>query len=241
MNWNYRVVRKQGQLGIYGVYYDAQGAVQGMDAEPNIPMGEDLDELRTSLELMLASLERGIMEDDARVTTDVLEPSPPYTQVSQILRRYKDCCSALPVRPQSQAELLTILWIMLRSHFTQVEDSSRLKRFGGKFSAYCPDFGIPSLGLVIAASHLDTSVDVSQFQRDLLGALPGYLVDAISTYQQALVFVDDIDCPLSDVAQFVESMCIGPIADVVVATDSRQAHPQETQQGVQPTLPSCES
>ena len=49
MKWNYRVVKKDGYLGIHGVYYDENGNITGIDQDPNAPLGEELDELRTTL------------------------------------------------------------------------------------------------------------------------------------------------------------------------------------------------
>jgi hypothetical protein len=64
MAWNYRVIRKDGQLGIHGVYYDESGEIKSYDIEPNAPLGDDLDDLRTRLELMLESLGKEVLDFD---------------------------------------------------------------------------------------------------------------------------------------------------------------------------------
>ena len=62
MSWNYRVMKKDGCLGVHGVYYDEHGNIEGMDQDPNGPTGESLDHLKTTLELMLEALEKPILD-----------------------------------------------------------------------------------------------------------------------------------------------------------------------------------
>jgi hypothetical protein len=64
MTWNYRIMNKNGLLGVHGVYYDGDGNIQGMDQDPNAPQAETIDELRTVLELMLEALEKPILDYD---------------------------------------------------------------------------------------------------------------------------------------------------------------------------------
>ena len=37
MGWNYRIMKKDGYLGVHAVYYDGHGNIQGMDQDPNVP------------------------------------------------------------------------------------------------------------------------------------------------------------------------------------------------------------
>jgi len=60
--WNYRVLKKDGALGVYAVYYDDAENVQGWSESPFSPTAENLGELRTTLNLMLESLEKDIIE-----------------------------------------------------------------------------------------------------------------------------------------------------------------------------------
>jgi hypothetical protein len=64
MTWNYRVIKKDGHLGIHGVYYDEAGKIESYDLEPNKPLGDDLDDLRNVLELMIESLDKEILDFD---------------------------------------------------------------------------------------------------------------------------------------------------------------------------------
>jgi hypothetical protein len=60
-HWNYRVVQKEGVLGIHAVYYADDGEVEGWGKQPFSPVAESLAELRTNLELMLESLEKEVI------------------------------------------------------------------------------------------------------------------------------------------------------------------------------------
>lgn len=62
MSWNYRVVKKDDQLAVHGVYYDDAGKIIGLDENPNYPFGEDLDELQYRLALMNESLKQAIID-----------------------------------------------------------------------------------------------------------------------------------------------------------------------------------
>ena len=62
MTWNYRVMKRDGLLAIYSVYYDDGGIIQGWSVDPFSPEADDLEELRTTLELMLEALAEEIIE-----------------------------------------------------------------------------------------------------------------------------------------------------------------------------------
>ncbi len=65
MSWNYRVIKKDGHLAVYPVYYDDRGTIRGSSEIPFSPEAENLEELRTTLELMLDALEKEIIEYEA--------------------------------------------------------------------------------------------------------------------------------------------------------------------------------
>ena len=62
MAWNYRVVRKNGLLGIHEAYYDASGTVHSLSNDPVSPVYDDVSELKTNLELMLGALNDRIID-----------------------------------------------------------------------------------------------------------------------------------------------------------------------------------
>jgi len=53
MPWNHRVINKAGHLAVYPVYYDDRGNIRGSSEIPFSPEAESLEDLRTTLELML--------------------------------------------------------------------------------------------------------------------------------------------------------------------------------------------
>jgi hypothetical protein len=67
--WNYGVVKKNGYLGIHEAYYDDTGNIDSLSVEPVSPVYEDLDELKTNLELMADALVKSII-DFARIDSD---------------------------------------------------------------------------------------------------------------------------------------------------------------------------
>ncbi|RFA30017.1 hypothetical protein CAI21_07305 [Alkalilimnicola ehrlichii] len=62
MRWNYRIVRKQGVLAVFEVYYDEDGKPETCTADPVAPQGETLDELRGDLEHYVAALASPILD-----------------------------------------------------------------------------------------------------------------------------------------------------------------------------------
>ena len=61
MTWNYRVVRKNGELGIHEAYYDETGRVHSLSLDPVSNTYDTLPELNTDLELMLEGLDDSII------------------------------------------------------------------------------------------------------------------------------------------------------------------------------------
>ncbi len=60
MTWNYRAVEKQfkgeSYYEIHEVFYDDKGNIENMSIDPDIPVGDTLDELKKSLEMMLEDI-----------------------------------------------------------------------------------------------------------------------------------------------------------------------------------------
>jgi hypothetical protein len=68
-HWNYRVLKKDGVLGIHAVYYDENGKVEGWSENSFSPVAEHHDELKINLELMLESLEKDTIDTDLELRT----------------------------------------------------------------------------------------------------------------------------------------------------------------------------
>jgi hypothetical protein len=72
MGWNYRIMKKSGSFGVHGVYYDEHGNITGMDQDPNAPIAETHEELKTMLVLMLEALEKPILDYEKVETKDFI-------------------------------------------------------------------------------------------------------------------------------------------------------------------------
>jgi hypothetical protein len=55
-------MKKDGQLAVYSVYYDNNGNIHGWSESPFSPEADSLEELRTTLNLMLNALEKDIVD-----------------------------------------------------------------------------------------------------------------------------------------------------------------------------------
>ena len=58
-------MEKDGVFAVHSVYYDDDGKIQGWSENSLSPEVEDLDELKTTLELMLESLKEDIIKVDS--------------------------------------------------------------------------------------------------------------------------------------------------------------------------------
>jgi hypothetical protein len=65
MHWNYRIVIKDGALGIHEVYYDDQGQPSSLSEDSVVPVASSVEELRDVLErLRRATQEPPLVYDD---------------------------------------------------------------------------------------------------------------------------------------------------------------------------------
>lgn len=70
MYWNYRIVRKpcsftgEHYYGIHECYYEDDGSKPGWTVEPVEVIGESVDELRRTLEMMKEAFAKPVIEDD---------------------------------------------------------------------------------------------------------------------------------------------------------------------------------
>lgn len=55
-------MKRSERLAVYAVYYDDGGNVEGYSENPFSPEADSLEELRTTLELLSASLEEDVIE-----------------------------------------------------------------------------------------------------------------------------------------------------------------------------------
>ena len=62
MSWNYRVMRRYDDLGIYEVYYNEDGSVKGFSENPVSPRGGSISELKLDMERYMEALSKPILD-----------------------------------------------------------------------------------------------------------------------------------------------------------------------------------
>lgn len=64
-HWNYRVLRRNGYVGIYDTYYDNNNVPNAMSENPCSPEADDIGELREALRMMERALDVEILDYDS--------------------------------------------------------------------------------------------------------------------------------------------------------------------------------
>ncbi len=89
---------------------------------------------------------------------------------------------------RSEADVQRIVWSILRPTFPDLVDEDYLPQFGAK--NYKPDFGIPSLRLLIEAKYVSASKAIGELQDELQADIVGYR-ESTSEYDAILFFIYD--------------------------------------------------
>ena len=113
-----------------------------------------------------------------KVKQHAQDPSIPRAEyalsdVSQILRRFRECCQFLETPPKNEEDVKRIMWIVLRSHFERLDREETLSKFGLK--SYRPDFGVPEIRLLIEAKFIGQKTDPKAIKDEILADIHGYL------------------------------------------------------------------
>ncbi|TBL43326.1 hypothetical protein EYA84_02505 [Verrucosispora sp. SN26_14.1] len=88
----------------------------------------------------------------------------------------------------SEREVQDIVWIMLRSVFSDLVDEEPLPRLG--HSSYRADFGIPRLGILIEIKYVRSATDFKKVEKEILEDSIAYLRER-GTYTKLIVFIYD--------------------------------------------------
>ena len=89
---------------------------------------------------------------------------------------------------RNEADVQRIVWTILRPTFPDLVDEDYLPKFGAK--NYKPDFGIPSLRLLIEAKYVSGSKTIGEIQDELQTDIVGYR-ESTSEYDALLFFIYD--------------------------------------------------
>jgi len=79
-SWNYRVIRREHEPGevlfqVHEVYYGEDGSVQSWTADPVLPSGESLSELREDIRYFLSAFRKAVLEEAQENGKPVLRPA----------------------------------------------------------------------------------------------------------------------------------------------------------------------
>lgn len=64
MTWNYRLVKKGGEVAIYSAYYDENGQVEALSVDPSHVCSYSVEEVETILQLMMECLEEPVLDHE---------------------------------------------------------------------------------------------------------------------------------------------------------------------------------
>ena len=120
------------------------------------------------------------------VSTFLVSPSFVSTVLIRFeaaMRRWK---SEWPV--SNEKEVQDIMWLILRSYFDDLIDEETLPKFG--HSSYKPDFGIPSISLLIEIKYVYKKEDFKKIEKDIMQDTIGYLTNN-QQYKKIIVFIYD--------------------------------------------------
>ena len=87
---------------------------------------------------------------------------------------------------KNEKALQDFIFPILKSHFEDLEDEFHLPRLGS--IEYKPDFGIPSIKLLIECKYLRVKIDIKKIQKEIHDDVMGYL-KASKQYINLIVFI----------------------------------------------------
>lgn len=161
---------------------------------------ENLQQIRKNLLIQLLETPIGTIEpekapiiwnatnESITKQVDDLLITPSY--VSTILLRFEDAMRRW--KPEwllnDEKDVQNIIWIILRSHFDDLVDEETLPKFG--HSSYKPDFGIPSLSLLIEVKYVRKKGDFKKVEKEIMQDSVGYLTNP-QQYKKIIVFIYD--------------------------------------------------
>jgi hypothetical protein len=128
----------------------------------------------------------------------ILQPS----HVVTILSRFEDCMlhwrydsdnikNPVKWNITKEEHVQDIIWVMLRGYFHDIIPEDSLPKIGEIF--YKPDFGIPSLGLLIEVKYAYKGEDFKRIQKEIHEDSIVYL-QRTNIYSKLLIFIYDASC-----------------------------------------------
>lgn len=165
------------------------------------------------------------------LNSELISPS----DVTAILIRFEDSMKRWrwdsagiePIRWRidGEREVQDLLWLVLRSYFDDLVDEDALPKLGHSF--FKPDFGIPSLRLIIEAKYASTAGDFKKIEREILQDSVGYLLQS-DRYENIIVFIYDASSSVQEHGTTKQAlkMAEGILDVVIVSRPSQLPSPQ---------------
>ena len=153
--------------------------------------------------------------------------------VSSILKRFEpamrrwryDEKSKEPIRwlITEESEVQDIVWLILRSYFDDLVDEEALPKFGHSF--YKPDFGIPSIGLLVEVKYARKKGDFKTIEQQVMVDSIGYLQNT-DRYNKIIVFIYDHSCSIQEHEETRNALTeLDEIEDVIIVSRPSQLPP----------------
>lgn len=121
----------------------------------------------------------------------------------------------------AEREVQDILWLILRSVFEDVVDEDTLPKLG--HSAYRPDFGIPSLRVLVEVKYARSAGDFKSIEKEVLEDSVAYLSNSRPRYDGIVVFIYDASASVQEHDLTVVALRKVPnIIDVIVVSRPSQ-------------------
>lgn len=151
----------------------------------------------------------------------ILQPS----HVATILSRFEDCMLhwrydaddlKAPVKWEIAREehVQDIIWVMLRGYFPDIIPEDSLPKIGEIF--YKPDFGIPSLRLLIEVKYAYKGEDFKRIQKEIHEDSIVYL-QRTNIYSKLLIFIYDASCSVEKHNTYKEELKkLAGVEDVII-------------------------
>ena len=211
-DWWYRLPENQGQVPIEVLTELRRGIVEELLSKPmeQLP-AHQAALLWLSLREAVAQTASALMHT-AEAVADVLREFEP----SMKRWRWDSSEAQDSVRwiVRSEREVQDIVWLMLRPICRDLVDEDTLPKFG--HSAYRPDFGVPSLGLLVEIKYARRAADFKSIEKEILEDLVPYLRTP-DRYRRVLVFIYDASSSVQVHDTTRKALCsVAGISDVII-------------------------
>lgn len=108
------------------------------------------------------------------------------TECSTVLNNCQNYHSRRNQQIKDEKDVQSFLYPILKSHFEDLEDEFFLPKYAG--ISYKPDFGIPSIKLLIEIKFLRQKSDLKKIQKEIIDDSVGYIKSS-NKYKEIIVYI----------------------------------------------------